>query len=156
MIKKLEHNIPLNIFMLCFVYVMTRIGASIGIGTHNILKISTVLTFMRIDNLNIDRNFLNNFFDTWANVTKLKKKLKTRLVRTTLWEDWEPSFSQKCEDGPTLKITYQWKTPPYQLALHRGASNNLTPTQKSLQANAPWIRAWREKRGQVRKMTYWI
>jgi hypothetical protein len=64
MIKKLEHNIPLNIFMLCFVYVMTRIGASIGIGTHNILKISTVLTFMRIDNLNIDRNFLNNFFDT--------------------------------------------------------------------------------------------
>jgi hypothetical protein len=25
----------------------------------------------------------------------------------------EPSFSQKYEDGPTLKITYQWKTPPY-------------------------------------------
>jgi hypothetical protein len=42
----------------------------------------------------------------------------------------EPSFSQKCEDGPTLEITYQWKTPPYQLALHRGASNNLLPTQK--------------------------
>ncbi len=43
---------------------MTIIGVSIGIGTHNILKKSTVLTFMRIDNLNIDRNFLNNFFDT--------------------------------------------------------------------------------------------
>jgi hypothetical protein len=59
-----------------------------------------------------------------------KKIIKNQAGSYNSMRRLEPSFSQKYEYGPTLKITYQWKTPPYQLALHRGTSNNLTPTQK--------------------------
>jgi hypothetical protein len=46
-----------------------------------------------------------------------KKILKNQAGSYNSMRRLEPSFSQKCEDGPTLKITYPWKTPPYQLGL---------------------------------------
>jgi hypothetical protein len=37
--KSLNTMYHYKYFHICFVYVMTKIGVSIGIGTHNILKI---------------------------------------------------------------------------------------------------------------------
>ncbi len=74
-------------------------------------------------------------------------------------------FLQLYEKTGTIILTKMWGWPNIEnyIPMEDPTKPNLPcigvlhtmqhPPKRSLQVNAAWIRAWREKRGQVRKMT---